>query len=245
MFHCRNTSIWLHKIWYSLNTYSSLSYELSFYFRLLILISVSSCNRLFLTLPVKSCIFTRMFFISLSQTFVHYNIFIYPITFVRDIQYSSAMNDMGDKINSKKIAKAAGCYVIPGFEGAATPCHAINMHFSRSDLIIPSVYLVWRLAGWLGGRLALPVLFYKRYQLCNRLLLNVDRLTALSGLAFFASYLLFDILFLRVRCSYDYIPSSSFASLIMLITLLVSVWSYAASHSFVQVKWKTSMMPLD
>jgi acetyl/propionyl-CoA carboxylase alpha subunit len=24
---------------------------------------------------------------------------------------------MGDKINSKKIAKDAGCFVIPGFEG--------------------------------------------------------------------------------------------------------------------------------
>ena len=27
------------------------------------------------------------------------------------------MNDMGDKINSKRIAKAAGCFVIPGYEG--------------------------------------------------------------------------------------------------------------------------------
>ena len=27
------------------------------------------------------------------------------------------MNDMGDKINSKKIAKAAGCFTIPGFQG--------------------------------------------------------------------------------------------------------------------------------
>ena len=27
------------------------------------------------------------------------------------------MNAMGDKINSKRIAKEAGCYVIPGFEG--------------------------------------------------------------------------------------------------------------------------------
>jgi len=30
---------------------------------------------------------------------------------------AKAMNDMGDKINSKKIAKAAGCFVIPGYEG--------------------------------------------------------------------------------------------------------------------------------
>jgi len=30
---------------------------------------------------------------------------------------SSSMDAMGDKINSKKIAKDAGCYVIPGFEG--------------------------------------------------------------------------------------------------------------------------------
>lgn len=30
---------------------------------------------------------------------------------------SGPMNAMGDKINSKKIAKAAGCFVIPGFEG--------------------------------------------------------------------------------------------------------------------------------
>ena len=30
---------------------------------------------------------------------------------------SSSMNDMGDKINSKRIAKAAGCFVIPGYEG--------------------------------------------------------------------------------------------------------------------------------
>ena len=29
----------------------------------------------------------------------------------------SAMDAMGDKINSKRIAKEAGCYVIPGFEG--------------------------------------------------------------------------------------------------------------------------------
>ena len=27
------------------------------------------------------------------------------------------MNAMGDKINSKKIAKAAQCFTIPGFEG--------------------------------------------------------------------------------------------------------------------------------
>ena len=27
------------------------------------------------------------------------------------------MNDMGDKINSKRIAKNAGCFVIPGYEG--------------------------------------------------------------------------------------------------------------------------------
>ena len=33
--------------------------------------------------------------------------------------FSAAMTDMGDKINSKKIAKAAGCYVIPGYEGAS------------------------------------------------------------------------------------------------------------------------------
>lgn len=30
---------------------------------------------------------------------------------------SGPMNSMGDKINSKKIAKDAGCYTIPGFEG--------------------------------------------------------------------------------------------------------------------------------
>ncbi len=30
---------------------------------------------------------------------------------------SAPMNAMGDKINSKKIVKAAGCYTIPGFEG--------------------------------------------------------------------------------------------------------------------------------
>jgi propionyl-CoA carboxylase alpha chain len=30
---------------------------------------------------------------------------------------SAPMNAMGDKINSKKIAKQAGCFVIPGFEG--------------------------------------------------------------------------------------------------------------------------------
>jgi acetyl/propionyl-CoA carboxylase alpha subunit len=30
---------------------------------------------------------------------------------------SGPMNDMGDKINSKIIAKNAGCFVIPGFEG--------------------------------------------------------------------------------------------------------------------------------
>jgi len=30
---------------------------------------------------------------------------------------SGPMNSMGDKINSKKIAKAANCYVIPGYEG--------------------------------------------------------------------------------------------------------------------------------
>jgi propionyl-CoA carboxylase alpha chain len=30
---------------------------------------------------------------------------------------SGPMNDMGDKINSKRIAKAAGCFVIPGYEG--------------------------------------------------------------------------------------------------------------------------------
>jgi propionyl-CoA carboxylase alpha chain len=29
----------------------------------------------------------------------------------------SAMREMGDKINSKKIAKDAGCFVIPGYEG--------------------------------------------------------------------------------------------------------------------------------
>jgi acetyl/propionyl-CoA carboxylase alpha subunit len=27
------------------------------------------------------------------------------------------MHAMGDKINSKRIAKDAGCFVIPGFEG--------------------------------------------------------------------------------------------------------------------------------
>ena len=27
------------------------------------------------------------------------------------------MNSLGDKINSKKIAKDAGCFVIPGFQG--------------------------------------------------------------------------------------------------------------------------------
>jgi propionyl-CoA carboxylase alpha chain len=30
---------------------------------------------------------------------------------------SAPMNEMGDKINSKKIAKAANCFIIPGFEG--------------------------------------------------------------------------------------------------------------------------------
>lgn len=30
---------------------------------------------------------------------------------------SAPMNAMGDKINSKKIVKEAGCFVIPGFEG--------------------------------------------------------------------------------------------------------------------------------
>lgn len=30
---------------------------------------------------------------------------------------SGPMNAMGDKINSKKIAKAANCFVIPGYEG--------------------------------------------------------------------------------------------------------------------------------
>jgi propionyl-CoA carboxylase alpha chain len=27
------------------------------------------------------------------------------------------MNQMGDKINSKKVAKDAGCFIIPGFQG--------------------------------------------------------------------------------------------------------------------------------
>jgi propionyl-CoA carboxylase alpha chain len=27
------------------------------------------------------------------------------------------MNEMGDKINSKRVAKDAGCFIIPGYEG--------------------------------------------------------------------------------------------------------------------------------
>jgi len=39
-----------------------------------------------------------------------------------------AMNDMGDKINSKKIAKDAGCFVIPGYEGEVSDeNHAVEL----------------------------------------------------------------------------------------------------------------------
>ena len=85
--------------------------------------------------------------------------------------YSSAMNDMGDKINSKKIAKAAGCYVIPGFEGGCS--HAMPWWCS---IAFPSfvLKLTWWLllsvclsvclsilSGWVAGWLAaLHFLYY-------------------------------------------------------------------------------------
>ncbi|KAJ1383357.1 Pre-ATP-grasp domain-containing protein, partial [Ochromonadaceae sp. CCMP2298] len=41
---------------------------------------------------------------------------------------AGAMRDMGDKLSSKRIAKAAGCFVIPGFEGEVTSAdHAVQL----------------------------------------------------------------------------------------------------------------------
>jgi acetyl/propionyl-CoA carboxylase alpha subunit len=41
---------------------------------------------------------------------------------------SRPMNLMGDKINSKKIAKDANCFIIPGYEGeVADEDHAVKL----------------------------------------------------------------------------------------------------------------------
>ena len=85
-------------------------------------IGIYSYCRLFIPPLVASRIFNLhiLFFSHLTRKRI-YNLLTYMSIKRTYVIHSSAMNDMGDKINSKKIAKAAGCFVIPGFEGIAIP----------------------------------------------------------------------------------------------------------------------------
>jgi hypothetical protein len=192
---------------------------------------------LFTELPFPSHIFIRIF--------AHWSIPTYASVCMASshrsyVICSSAMNDMGDKINSKKIAKAAGCFVIPGFEGRPLPTRTPLLHACIHSFIPPchgcctKNFHAFRLLS----------------DLVRELRITCDVMWLLSGTQLPYPRIPFLLWFLlrvlsSALISLDLILQSVWVAIPFLTSSMMPSHPLAVIHPIVQVRWKTRMTQLD